>query len=361
MTTRRVLVSGAGGFVGRHVVEALAERGLLVRATDREGTLLPDLPSGIERDLRDLSTAPLDDLLEGVTDIVHVAGLFDLGASRDSLFAANVDLTRRIALAAVERDIRLVHISSVTVYGRPRKIPVREDAPHRPASAYEESKREGERVIASLVRDRGLRATILRPSGIYGPWGRYGLAVIASAYALSLASGRVDTIPAFRGGTKMTHVHVEDVASAVACVLEKDETIGKAYNVADDTEVAWGDLLEVIERTIGIPPRERVPMSKWRAKWTAHAWRLWPESKREKLNRSLDRKWRALVEERGLVPMLSPRLDRHAYDYWLADHVYSNDALKRLGFRLRHPDSRQGLAETIAWYLDRRWLPAPTK
>ena len=355
-----MLVDGAGGFVGRHVVEELATRGFVVRATDREGSAIPEIP-GVERDFRDLSTAPLDDLLEGVTDLVHVAGLFDLAASRNALFAANRDLTERIALAAAARDIRLVHISSATVYGRPKVTPVPEDAPHRPASAYEQSKLEGERVIARLARERGLRATILRPSGIYGPWGRYGLAVIASAYALSLANGRLDAIPAYRGGTTMTHVHVEDVAAAVACVLEKDEAIGRAYNVADDTDVPWGDLLEVIEREVGIPARERVRISKWRAKWTAHAFRLWPESKRERLNRSLERKWQRLVEERGLVPMLSPRLDRHAYDYWIADHVYANSALKSLGFRLRHPDSRRGIAETIAWYVDRRWLPTPVR
>lgn len=266
-----------------------------------------------------------------------------------------------MASAAASRDIRFVHISSVTVYGRPKVTPVHESAPHRPGSAYEESKREGERVIERLARERGLRATILRPSGIYGPWGRYGLAVIASTYALALATGKLDTVPAYRGGPKMTHVHVEDVAEAVACVLERDEAIGRAYNVADDTPVAWGNLLEVIERAVGIPPRERAEISKWRAKWMAHAFRLWPASKRERLNYALERKWQRLVEEKGLVPMLTPRLDRHAYDYWLADHVYANTALKNLGFRLRYPDSRKGVADTIAWYIDRRWLPAPVR
>lgn len=71
MTSRCVLVDGAGGFVGRHVVEALARRGHAVRATDRDGSGIPDIP-GVERDVRDLATAPLDDLLEGVTDLVHV-------------------------------------------------------------------------------------------------------------------------------------------------------------------------------------------------------------------------------------------------------------------------------------------------
>lgn len=357
MKARHVLVDGAGGFVGRHVALELSGRGHAVRATDLPGTPIPEAP-GIERRFHDLATASLDDLLDGVTHIVHVAGLFDLSASRERLFRVNVGLTERVARAALARDIRLVHISSVTVYGRPRRAPVHEGAAHRPANAYEQSKREGERVVARLAKERGLRAAILRPSGIYGPWSRYGLAVIASAYSLALSSGKLDGIPRYRGGPSMTHVHVEDVASAVACVLDDDRADGHAFNVADDTPVPWGDLLEAVENAVGIPPRERVAISKWRARWTARAWQFLPESRRDRINRSLERKWQALVERERLVPMLSPRLDRHAYDYWLSDHVYSNDALKALGWRPRHPDAKTGIQSTIAWYIDNRWLPA---
>lgn len=355
MSQRRVLVDGAGGFVGRHVVEALLRERYAVRATDRPGVLLTG-GEGVERDSRDLSTAPLDDLLEGVTDIVHVAGLFDLSAPRERLFEVNVGLTERLAREAFVRDLRFVHISSVTVYGRPRKTPVRERSRHRPGSAYEQSKAEGERALAHFQK-LGLRATVLRPSGIYGPWGRYGLGVVAAVYALAHANGRIDGLPAYRGGSVMTHVHVEDVASAVACVLRSEASIGRVFNVADDEATAWGDLLETIERSVGIPSRRRASISKWRARWMARGFRLVPEAKREKLNRSLERRWNALVLREGLVPMLMPRLDRHAYDYWLADHVYSNDALKALGWSPRYPDVTRGIAETIAWYEAQRWLP----
>lgn len=355
--TSRVLVDGAGGFVGRHIVEELSRRGYAVRATDRAGTQIPE-GDNVERDYRDLSTAPLDDLLGGITDIVHVAGLFDLAASRERLFDINVALTERIAQAAATRGLRFIHISSVTVYGRPRRVPVREDAAYRPGSAYEQSKSEAERVIFRLSAERGLRATVLRPSGIYGPSGTSGLAIIASLYALARANGKLDGIPPYRGGPLMTHVHVTDVASAVACVLARADVDGRAFNVADDTPVAWGDLLEVIERAVGIPKRERVALSKWRARFVARAFRLMPGSKRDRLNRSLERRWRALVEREQLATMLAPRLDRHAYDYWLTDHVYANDALKSIGFRPRYPDAKAGIAETIAWYLENRWLPS---
>lgn len=356
MSSRRVLVTGAGGFVGRHIVEELHRKGYAIRATDRPGTPIPKIAE-VEQRFCDLSAAPLDELLEGMSDVVHVAGLFDLAAPRDRLFAVNVDLTERIARAAASLDSRFIHISSVTVYGRPRVTNIREDYRKKPGSPYEQSKQAGERVVFSLAKERGLRATVLRPSGIYGPWGRYGLAVIASAYALALSRGKVDGVPPYRGGPSMTHVHVEDVASAVACVLASDEAIGRAFNVADDTPAPWGDLLGTIEAAVGIPPRERVAVSKFRARWIARGWRLLPESRRAFINGSLERRWAALVEREGLLPMLNPRLDRHAYDYWLADHVYSNEALKSIGWAPRYPDAQSGILGTIGWYIENRWLP----
>lgn len=356
--SRRVLVTGAGGFVGRHIACELSAQGYRVRATDKH---IGSAPHGdrVERYAHDLATVDLDILLDGVSDIVHAAGLFDLSASRRALFDTNVGLTEHMARAAAERRMRFVHISSVTVYGRPRRQPASEDTPHRPGSAYEESKSKAERVVHRLMKERSLAATVLRPSGVYGPWGRYGLGVIAAAYALSRSEGRVAGIPAYRDGPRMTHVHVGDVASAVACVLEHPEALGRVFNVADDQPVAWGDLLHAIEEAVGIPPRKRQRLSMLRARMTAYTWRLLPESRRDRINRSLARRWDALVNHEALDPMLRPRLDRHAYDYWLSDHIYSSEALKGLGWRPRHPNAIAGIRETIAWYIENRWLPRP--
>ncbi|HEY8429536.1 MAG TPA: NAD-dependent epimerase/dehydratase family protein, partial [Sandaracinaceae bacterium] len=112
----KVLVDGAAGFLGRHVVEALLRRGLAVRATDRAP--MPAWP-GVERVERDLAEGSLRPLFEGVTHVVHVAGLFDLSAPRETLFANNEGVTRRVARAAALAGVeRFVHVSSVTVYGR---------------------------------------------------------------------------------------------------------------------------------------------------------------------------------------------------------------------------------------------------
>lgn len=357
--SRRVLVDGAGGFLGRHVVAALRARGFRVRATDRPGV---ELPEADERVSADLASAPLEPLFEGVTHAVHVAGLFDLAASADALRRANVDLARRVAEAAlVARVRRFVHVSSVTVYGRPRSAPVREDAPQRAESAYERSKREGEAALRALARGSGLPLAVARPSGIYGPHGRYGLAAMAATIALAAASGRGHR--SIRGPARMTHVHVEDVASACALLTDERATgdgqvVGRAFNVADATPVAWSDVARELERFYGLPELAPLQVGPLRARALQLAARLAP-GRLARTNASLARRWDALAREHGLEPALRPRIDPEAYDYWRGDHVYDTSALRALGWAPRWPDARVGLRATLAWYVESRWLPAP--
>lgn len=346
----KVLVDGAAGFLGRHVVEALLRRGLAVRATDRA-----PLPGweGVERVERDLATGPLRELFEGVTHVVHVAGLFDLSAPPAALLAVNEGLTRRVARAAALAGVtRFVHVSSVTVYGRPRGAPVREDAPVRPGSAYERSKAAGERALAEVL---GLPAVVLRPSGIYGPHGRYGLAAAIASLALARSRGGKGH-RSLRGGPRMTHVHVEDVAEAAAHLVAAPGVVGRAFNVADGHAVRWGELMAALERELGLEETRPLSLSPWKARAAGHAARLM-RARTERTNAKLARAWARLCEQRGLEPALLPRLDASAYDYWSADHVYAIDALRETGWSPRYPDAIEGLRQTLAWYRARRWIP----
>lgn len=358
----RVLVDGAGGFVGRHVVDELRRRGHLVRATDRPGVPLP-FGEDVERYEVDLLTDDLEPLLDGVDRIVHVAGLFDLAAPLGRLFNVNVHAARRVVDAAAHAGVeRLVHVSSVTVYGRPRRVPAAEDAPHRPGNDYERSKAAGEIAVREVAEDGGVPLVVVRPSGVYGPGGRYGLAMLFATYALAAARGQMSPgssagLVAFRGGPRMTHVHVADVAGAIGHLLTADGVVGRAFNVADKTPMPWGDLMAFLEEAFGVDAGPPKPLSRARAKFIAHAWRWLPEARRSKLTRSLERRWHELVEADGLTPALTPRLDRHAYDYWLGEHVYDVSALEGTGYRLRYPNLRAGLTETLGWYRDQGWLP----
>lgn len=355
------LVTGAAGFVGRHVVEALRTGGYRVRATDRAEAPIEAL-DGVNVTPCDLTRDPLSPLVRGVDVVVHVAGLFDLGAPAARLRAVNVDAAARVARAAAHAGVkRFVHVSSVTVYGRPRVVPADESASFRPGNPYERSKADGERRVVRILEDAGVPWVVVRPSGIYGPGGTYGLAVLMAAYALAGATGRPGGLMPFRGGPRMTHVHVADVAGAIAHLVDTRDVTGRAYNVADDTPMPWGDLLAWMEAQLQVrlgPPRA---LSLRRARWMARMWRWMPEVRRRRINATLARRWAVMVRERALVPVLEPRLDRHAYDYWLGEHVYDHSALARTGYTLRYPSLQDGLAETLAWYRAQRWLPAPAE
>jgi len=149
---KRIAVTGASGFIGRHVVEALAARGDHAIPVAR-----PYVPEHLAR------------TFEGIDAVVHLAGVVSAVHERD-FYAANVDAARVVADAAASAGARLVHISSLAAAGpAPPNAPRREDDPPEPITAYGLSKLEGERAIAAVA---GLRWTILRPGVVYGPGDR---------------------------------------------------------------------------------------------------------------------------------------------------------------------------------------------
>ncbi|HEY8428532.1 MAG TPA: NAD-dependent epimerase/dehydratase family protein, partial [Sandaracinaceae bacterium] len=194
----------------------------------------------------------------------------------------------------------------------------------------------------------GLPSVVLRPSGIYGPHGRYGLATVIASLALAKAKeGKGQR--SVRGGARMTHVHVEDVAEAAAHLVTAEGVIGRAFNVADGHAVAWGELMAALERELGLDETRPIVLTPAKARWLGRAAALMSRRTR-RANARLEAAWRRLCAERGLVPALCPRIDASAYDYASADPVYACDALEATGWRARHRDVLAGLRDTFARY-----------
>jgi nucleoside-diphosphate-sugar epimerase len=192
--TRRVAVTGASGFIGRHLTEHLVARGIEVVAVRRP----------FERET-------LRDALRGADVVVHLAGV--ISALRDQEYiAANVDGTRAIAEAARAAGVPMVNISSLAAAGpaSPR-APRSEDDPPAPINAYGRSKLEGERAIALVD---GLRWTTLRPGVVYGPRDRALLPIFAmAARGLMPLVGRDDAAYSF--------IHVQDLTRAIAAAVDR--------------------------------------------------------------------------------------------------------------------------------------------
>lgn len=168
------LVTGAGGFIGRHLVRHLLDGGHRVIALDVDlqamrGRLDHAQLTSVEIDIRDHSAVA--DLIRQVDLVYHLAAAhLEVGFDETHYRAINVEaLQSMLAAAADSRIRRFVHCSTVGVYGPLADLPADEDTPCNPEIAYELTKLQGEYAVQDAVASRGLDAIILRPSWVYGP------------------------------------------------------------------------------------------------------------------------------------------------------------------------------------------------
>lgn len=172
---RRVLITGANGFVGRQCCVAFRDSGWQVRGLVRNDWTA--CPAEDARAVGDLGTAILEPHLTGVDVVVHLAarahrmedgrGEAALSAYRD----ANVIVAGRVAAAAREAGVRrLVFVSSAKVFGEERDRPYRPDDPPSPSDAYARTKLEGEELVRETAG--AMDVVILRPPMVYGPGGK---------------------------------------------------------------------------------------------------------------------------------------------------------------------------------------------
>jgi nucleoside-diphosphate-sugar epimerase len=232
--TRRVAVTGASGFIGRHVTGHLAARGIEVVAVRRP----------FERDM-------LRDALRGADVVVHLAGV--ISALREQEYiAANVDGTRAVAEAARTAGLPMINISSLAAAGpaSPR-APRSEDDPPAPINAYGRSKLEGERAIA---RVDGLRWTTLRPGVVYGPRDRALLPIFAmAARGVMPLVGRADAAYSF--------IHVQDLTRAIAAAVDRP-AMNETVFAGHPDPVTTRELLEGVRAASGTRAAiVRIPMT----------------------------------------------------------------------------------------------------
>jgi dihydroflavonol-4-reductase len=236
---RTVAVTGATGFIGRHLTAELMSRGVHVKAIVRPGS--PSAaPPGATLVRAPLETTALSGVFAGVDAVVHLAGVVSAVAA--ATFAeVNVEGTRAVANAARAAGTYLVHISSLAAAGPASAgAPRDEDDEPVPLTPYGMSKLESERIVRSLP---GLRWTILRPGVVYGPGDRAVLPLfrLAARGVLPLA-GRADAA--------YTFVHVSDVVRTIVAALERSAS-GDVFFVGHPRPVTSRDLLEAIQQASG--------------------------------------------------------------------------------------------------------------
>ncbi len=273
----RVFVTGGTGLVGTHVIAALRARGDAVRALARSEPAATALASrGAEPVRGDLDDhAALDAAMgRGAADaVVHAAAVVLSGGDWAGWHAINVAGTEAVASAAARHGVRVVHLSSVAVYGRATtydggRASVTEDfgldRPASPRDFYVRSKREAELALWRVAGATGLKAVALRPCVIYGEGDRH----FSPRVARALARGLAPLIGP--GDNRLSAVYAGNVAAAVLAALDHADVTGP-FNVTNDGTLTQREFLERFARGLGVPPRW-MPVPVAVARGAARAW-----------------------------------------------------------------------------------------
>jgi nucleoside-diphosphate-sugar epimerase len=247
---RRVLVTGAAGFVGSHFAPYLAGRGFEVRAIDVHPSARP-AGSGVDFRVQDIrEPRGLAAALQGVDTVFNLASVhLDVHATPEQFESVNVKaLQQLIELSAAARVRRVVQVSSVGVYGHVAHPPAAEDAPLSPDNDYERTKAAGERAAWEAARRTELDLVVLRPSWVYGVGCPRTRKLIGS-----LRKRRFFFIG--RGNNLRHPVYIDDtLAGLELAALAGPEVAGRTFNIAGPRWMTVEEMVAEFARALGLPP-----------------------------------------------------------------------------------------------------------
>ncbi|ARS36179.1 NAD-dependent 4,6-dehydratase LegB [Pontibacter actiniarum] len=267
LNNKRVLVTGADGFIGSHLVERLLEEGCKVKAfvyynsfnswgwldtLSKEKLSQIEIFAGDIRDPNGVRTAMKD-----IEVVFHLAALIAIPFSYhspDSYIDTNVKGTLNIVQAAKDLGVERVLVTSTSeVYGTAQYIPIDEKHPRQPQSPYSASKIGADCIADSFYRSFNLPLTIVRPFNTYGP--RQSARAVIPTIITQLLQGKTEIKLGDLTPTRDL-LFVKDTANGFVEIAKSDSLIGEDCNIATESEISVGDLAQSLINQIN--PQARI-------------------------------------------------------------------------------------------------------
>lgn len=326
----RVLVTGATGFTGGHLVRALRARGdeviPMVRSVRGAARLQADGFRVVVGDLARPET--LAEAVRGGFDVIYnIAALYRQAGLADSVYhqVNAIGVGQLIEAAAAAGVRRVVHCSTVGVHGDVEHPPANEDAPLRPGDVYQVSKAEGERIAREAAARTGVEVVIARPSGIYGPGDRRLLKLfrgVARRRFVILGDGRI-----------FYHLtYINDLVEGLRLCGTVPAAAGRTYILAGAEVPVLNDLAAMIAEEAHVPPPKiHLPV-----------WPFW---------------FAGAACEAICAPLgIAPPIYRRRVDFFTKSRAFDiSRARAELGYAPQ-VSLRQGIQRTLVWYKQHEWL-----
>lgn len=259
--SKKILVTGADGFIGSHLTEELVKRGYPVKAFAYYNSFntwgwLDTLPKDI-MDNVDVFTGDIRDpngVREAMRDceaVFHLAALIAIPFSYhspDAYVDTNVKGTLNVLQAAKQLELRRVLVTSTSeVYGTAKYVPIDENHPYQGQSPYSATKIGADRLAESFYRSFNLPVTIVRPFNTYGP--RQSARAVIPTIITQLLAGKTEIKLGSLTPTRDFN-YVKDTANGFIEIFKSDKTIGEEINIATQKEISVGDLARELIRQI---------------------------------------------------------------------------------------------------------------
>ena len=257
---KKILVTGADGFIGSHLTEMLASQGHKVKALSMynsfnywgwlENIELTENIEVVSGDIRDLHFCR--EITKGVDLIYHLAALIGIPYSYqapESYVDTNIKGTVNICQAANDNKIsRIIHTSTSEVYGTAQYVPIDEKHPLQAQSPYSASKIAADAMVMSYFNAFGLPVTIARPFNTYGP--RQSARAIIPTIISQLSSGNEKVQLGDLTPTR-DFTYVEDTCRGFLALSDSDETVGETINIGSNSEISIEELFILIKKLMG--------------------------------------------------------------------------------------------------------------